>query len=426
MRVERFVFPIIRQVVARPRLADALFRWDRWGNQLGPDRYSWPYPGFERIRADGPVAWHRLYNSWFVTGYNEARELLSHPNAIVEPQRELLFEVPPYTKLSPRATEVVTQFLLLVDPPMHTRLRALVSRAFTPRQVERIRPAATAIVSDLLDAVADDPEPDLFTALCQPLPVQVISELIGVPRDRWAWLQECSSSMVKILNPFVAFDPLEVSETVADFDAYFRELAAERRAQPTEDLLSALVEAEADGDRLSEDELVSMVAFLLFAGYETTMGLIGTSLVALARHPEQRARLMAEPDLWSSAIEELVRWDPTVQSDPRSVSVDTEVGGVTIKAGQSINVFLGAVNRDPQVFSDPNELRLDRNEAPPLSFGHGIHYCIGASLARMELQAALDAVLDRFGAYTIDESRIEWVPSLVTRGPRVLPVRAVT
>ena len=423
MQPEAIVFPIIRQVLKRPRLADALFKWDRWGNQLGPERYSWPYPGYEKIRADGPVAWHRLYNMWFVTGYEEARTVLSSPDARVESQLDLLLVIPPYTKLADHSKEMLRLFLLLVDPPQHTRLRGLVSRAFTPRQVARLEPSVKSLVSDLLDAVDDEPEPDLFAALAKPLPVQVISELIGVPRERWPWMQRMSTEVVKLLNPFVTFDPATVDAAMVELDVYFRELAAQRRAGPAEDLITALALVEDEGDRLSELELVSMVAFLLFAGHETTTGLIGTSLIALARYPEQRRQLLDDPSLWDTAVEELVRWDTPVQNDPRAFVVDTEIGGVTVKAGDAMSVMLGAANRDPRVFTEPNTLRLDRDEGAPVSFGHGIHYCVGAALARMELRAAIEAVLERYGEYTIDDSAIEWREALMARAPETVPVR---
>ncbi len=423
MQLETIVFPIIRQVVSKPRLADALFRWDRWGNQLGEERYSWPYPGYEKMRADGPVAWRRLYNSWFVTGYDEARTILASPNARVSSQLDLQLTVSPYRSLSDRSKEILRLFLLFVDPPDHTRLRSLVGRAFTPRQVARMEPAVTALVAELLDNAEGEPEPDLFAALARPLPVQVISELIGVPRERWAWMQEMSDEIAKLLNPFVGFDPAAVDSAIGEFEGYFLELAADRRRNPTEDLITALAQVEEDGDRLTETELVSMVAFLLFAGHETTTGLIGNSLVALARHPEQRRRLIDEPSLWDTAVEELIRWDTAVHTDLRSMSVDTNVGDVTIKAGDGITIMLGAVNRDPRVFTEPNTLRLDRDEGPSLSFGHGIHYCVGAALARMELRAAVRAVLNKFGQYTIDEASTSWKNSFMTRGPICLPVR---
>ncbi len=350
--------------------------------------------------------------------------ILASPYARVSSQLELQLTVSPYTRLSDRSKEIVRLFLLFVDPPAHTRLRGLVSQAFTPRQVARMEPAVTALVAELLAKVEGEPEPDLVEALARPLPVQVMSELIGVPRHRWAWMQQMSDEVVKLLNPFVNFDPGAANTAVAEFESYFIELAAERRKNPTEDLITALAQVEDEsGDRLSEIELVSMVAFLLFAGHETTTGLIGNALVALARYPEQRRRLLDEPSMWDTAVEELIRWDTAVHTDPRSMTVDTKIGDVTIKAGDSVNVMLGAANRDPKVFADPHTLRLDRDQGAPISFGHGIHYCIGAALARMELRAAVRAVLHRFGHYTIDESTIVWKESLVTRGPTSLPVR---
>ncbi len=423
MRPESILIPVIRQVLKRPKLADVLFSRDKWGNQLGPERYAWPYPGYELMRAEGPVAWHRLYNSWFVTGYEEARTVLNSPHGRTAAQLEMLLDVSPYTKLNQTATDIFKLFLLLVDPPEHTRLRSLVSRTFTPKQMARLEPAINRLVDELLDAVDGEDEVDLAAALAKPLPVQVICELIGVPRERWPWLQGVSTEVVKLLNPFVGFDPDTMNETFGEIDRYFRALADERRAEPTDDLLTALATVEVDGERLTDTEVVAMTVFILFAGHETTTGLIGTSLLALARHPDQRDRLATEPELWGTALDELVRFDPPVQTDTRRLTVDTEIGGVTVKADQSVAIMLGACNRDPRVFTDPDVLRLDRSESPPLSFGHGLHYCIGANLARLELRIAVQAVLDRFGAFTIDEDQVSWSDGLVARQATSLPVK---
>lgn len=423
MRPESILIPAIRQVLKRPKLADALFRWDRWGNQLGPERYAWPYPGYELMRAEGPVVWHRLYTSWFVTGYDEAKLILNSPDGRTAPQLEMLLDVTPYTKLNQTATDIFKLFLLLVDPPEHTRLRSLVSRAFTPKQMARLEPAIEKLVADLLNAVEGDDEVDIMSALAKPLPVQVIAELIGVPRERWAWMQGASTEVVKLLNPFIGFDHHAMNDTFDEIDRYFRALADERRADPSDDLLTALATVEVDGERLTDTEVVAMTVFILFAGHETTTGLIGTSLLALARHPDQRHRLATEPELWNTALDELIRFDPPVQTDTRQLVADTEIGGVTIKAGQGAAVMLGACNRDPRVFTDPEVLKLDRREAPPLSFGHGLHYCIGANLARLELRIAIEAVLERFGAFTIDEDRVVWSNGLVARQAIELPVQ---
>lgn len=423
MRIEQIAVPAVRFVVSRPRLAATLFRFERWGNMLGPDRYRYPYPLYERVRAEGPVTYHWLYQSWFVTGYDEAREILSSDQVRTSGQRELLLAVRPYSQMSASAKQLISDFLLVNDPPEHTRLRRLVSRGFTPRQINRLEPAVEQIARQLLDDIADEPCPDLFNSFAAPLPIYVISELLGVPRDRWPWVQRTSEEIAKLLNPFINFDPTEMSNTVDELSDYLGSLADERRQDPRDDLISSLVQAEDEGDRLSRSELVAMVAFLLFAGHETTSGLLGNSIIALAEHPYQRTLIRSNPDLWPNAVEELIRWDTSVQSAGRTAAGEIELGGKTIKKGQNVLVFLGAANRDPRRYDNANALRLDRHDPQPISFGHGIHHCLGHALARMELRIGLQTFISAFDDYTIDAASVGWKESVVVRGPIELPIK---
>lgn len=422
MRVEQIAIPAIRFVVNRPRLAGALFRYDRWGSLFGPDRYRYPYPLYERIRAEGPVAYHRLYQSWFVTGYDEAREILASDQVESRGQLDLLLAIRPYSHVRETAKRMLSNFLLVTDPPEHTRLRRLVSRAFTPRQIARLEPAVDRIAHRLLDDIAGNSRPDIVASFAAPLPIDVISELLGVPPERWPWVQRTSTEIATLLNPFISFDPAAVSDTIDELGEYFGALADQRRQDPADDLITALVQAEEEGDRLSRDELLAMVVFLLFAGHETTTGLLGNSIVALAEHPEQRALIRNDPGLWPNAVEELIRWDSPVQSDGRTAGSELVLAGQPIAKGQSILVFLGAANRDPRRYDDPNTLRLDRDDPQPISFGHGIHHCLGHALARLELRVGLRAFLDAFDDYTIDTEAIRWKESVVIRGPLELPV----
>ncbi|MEO6627195.1 MAG: cytochrome P450 [Aquihabitans sp.] len=251
---------------------------------------------------------------------------------------------------------------------------------------------------------------------------QVIAELIGVPEERWSWVAETSSTLRRVLDPFVPLDPAEVDRTVEDLAAYYSELADERTERPTGDLLSVLTHTEAEGE-IDRTELLSLVVSLLFAGHETTTAAIGNAIVALARHPDQRELLLDRPDLWPNAVEELLRYDTVLQTDPRIALEHVTIGNKTIKAGQNVTVMLGAANRDPRRFNRPDELRVDRADPEPISFGHGIHHCVGAALARLELRVTVPAILDALGPFTIDEAAIEWKQSLAFRGPAHLPVR---
>jgi cytochrome P450 len=428
MRVEQVAIPMIRAVVNRPKLADVLFRFDPWGNPLGKDRYEYPYPIFDRVRADGPVNYRRLYLQWFVVGHEEARTAFSSNKMIVTPQRETMLAVRPFSQLGENATAFVNNLLILIDPPDHTRLRKLVSRAFSPRQVARIEAAVTKLVEVRIDGLLErsgpDREPvDLFEHFIEPLPVNVICELLGIPEDRWAWAADISRMISLLGNVMVGFDPKPVSEALDDLRDYVLDLGQQRRLDPQDDLISELVAVDEDGDRLSDDEYVGMVGILLFAGHETTSGLLGNSIIALAKHPEQRELVRDTPALWDNAVEELLRWDSPVQAAARATTEPLEVGGKTIPGGSNVVVFPGAANRDPNFYDDPNVLRLDRPDPQPVSFGHGMHHCLGHALAKMETKTALRGFVEAFGDYTVETDAVTWKRSIVTRGPEHLPVR---
>lgn len=232
-----------------------------------------------------------------------------------------------------------------------------------------------------------------------------------------------SGAMTQLLDPFRGFDADDMNASLHEFHEYVVELAAERRANPQDDLLSGLALAEQDGDRLSEDELVAVFGLILFAGHETTAGLLGNALLVLEEYPEQRSWIREHPDQWTNAVDELVRFDTSVRSDPRSAATDIVVGDTVIPMGANIVLMLAVANRDPRRFDDPNTLKLDRVDPSPISFGHGIHYCLGANLARMEIRKGLAALLDAFGDYSIDRSKTVWKQSLTLRGPIQLALR---
>ena len=424
MRVEQVAIPLIRSVVSRPKLANVLFARDRWGNPFDDAVMADPYPMLERMRADGQVTYRRLYQQWFVTGYEEARTVLSSDAFITSAQADVMLQVRPFSKLSDQGQQFFKLWLLLVDPPDHTRLRSLVSRAFTPKRVRDLEGKVEALVDELIAEMLEQDEPDVMASLCTKLPVAVIAELLGLPRDRWEWSRATTEHMVHLLSPFEWFDPAAMSATIADVHDYWGRLADERLADPQDDLISALVTAEHEGDRLSRPELVAMIAFVMGAGHETTTNLLGNSIIHLARNPEQRALVRGTPELWPNAVEELIRYDSSVRVTPRATVRDVEIGGTTIPAGSNVLVQLGAANRDGRRFDRPNELILDRNDPSPLSFGHGIHHCIGAALARMELRIGLSKFIEAFGDYAVDERRINWRVSATLRGPTKLPVRS--
>ena len=423
MRKEQIAFPLVRQVAARPRLSEALLGRMRWGNTFSEEFVRDPYAQIPAMLDDGYVTHHRAYQQWFVLGYDEAQQALHHPDLRTSGTREMLLAVRPYSKLRPSSRRAFARWLVFVDPPDHTRLRRLVSRWFTPRRIESWRPRVEKISADLIDALPRNGTVEVMSGYAFPLPINVIGDILGLAPDTWPKLKTISDNLVQLLDPFRAFDVEVIDASFDELADIILATATQRRADPTDDLISSLVEVAEDGDRLTEDELVSMVGFLMAAGHETTSGAIGNSIVALARHPDQRQLLRERPDLMPNAVEELLRFDTPVQAVGRTAVADVDIGGRTIPAGMNVVIRLGAANRDTRRFDRADELVLDRPDPSPISFGHGIHHCLGAALARLELSVAVPALLDALGEYAVDEDEIEWRRVIALRSAERLPVR---
>ena len=315
---DRYSLPAVRALVKRPRLTEAIMGRSRWGN-IFADRYmADPFPAYRPIMDDGPVAWNGLYQQFFVTGYEEARFALSSDALEVTTQREVVLAVKPHRDMSDLSKALFRKFLLFVDPPDHSRLRSLVSRTFTPKRMERLEPEVEALATGMLDAVDDDPEPEMFSALNAPLPIHTISVLLGIPEASWPLTVDVSNALVDYLNPVPRqpWDVAEVDRLIGEGAALLNELAEARQADPRDDLMSALVHASSDEGKLTRFEVVAMAMFLMFAGHETTSGSLGLAMHHLARHPNQRRLVAADPSLWPNAIEELLRLDPPLHVDP--------------------------------------------------------------------------------------------------------------
>jgi hypothetical protein len=316
---------------------------------------------------------------------------------------------------------------LLLDPPDHTRLRGLVSKAFTPRMVATLRPRIERLVAGLLDALQPTGGMDVIRDVAYPLPAIVIMEMLGIPpadRDRFkTW----SDDQMAFLGGRFPGDPLEPARragaSTLAMNAYLRDLIAARRRAPQADLVSTMVAVEEQGDRLSEQELTATTALLLVAGHETTTHVIGNGLLALLRNVPQLQRLQREPALLPLAVEELLRYDGPVQFVNRVAAADIAIGGVTIPAGDTILLVLAAANRDPAQFPEPDRLEITRQPNDHLAFGFDRHFCLGAHLARVETQIALSALLTRFPDLTLAAETLEWQPNPLIRGLRSLPVR---
>ncbi len=422
MRKEQVLVPLVRQVAKRERLSKIVFGLARTENPFAPEFYVDPYPRTDRLWVNGPVFFHKVFGQWIVLGYEETQELLRSSDTAVSDVVDMLLVVRPYSALSDLAKSNFSKWVLLTDPPDHTRLRSLVSRAFTPKQLASWEDRVRVVADELIESMKSSPEPDVVAGFTTRLPIYVIGDILGLPRDRWDWLKEVSDSIASLIDPFLTFDPVVLNKHFADLDLYFRSIAAERRAEPREDLISGLVQAEA-GDALTDEELVAMIQIIMIAGHETTTGMLGNSIVALATHPLQRTMFRTRPELRDNAIEELIRFDTSVISGVRVATKEMHLGGKTIKPGSRVAILWGAANRDPRRWPDAHELHLDRENPRPISFGHGIHHCLGAALARLEMRIGLTAFVDAFGDYTIDPRTIEWKQSGSLRGPVTLPVR---
>ena len=422
MRIGQIVVPILRAASKRDwamRAADQVLKpWNPWN----PQRYVDPYPLYEHVRARGPVSYQRSLQTWLVVGYDEVEQALRSPHVSVD-RTEVMDVIAPYTKTSPETVELFTRSILMTDPPDHGRLRSLVNRAFTPRAVAALEPSLEKITLDLLHDMGQHRDLDAQTAFCDRLPIYAIGDMLGFPPEDRERLKLISDEVVKFIDPVTGFRPADMDMAVRDFRALLDRRIADHLANPRDDMLSRLLEAEEDGDRLSRDELESMIALLMVAGHETTAGLLGNSLLALHRNPAAKDQLIEEPGIAENAVEELLRYDSPVQNTDRIATADIEVGGHQIRQGSMVGVFLGAANRDPRRYDRPDQLILDRENPRPLSFGHGIHHCLGAALARLEARIALPLFLQTHPDYAVAEDQVRWKRSITLRGPASLPVR---
>lgn len=363
---------------------------------FAPELRADPYPEYQRMRDEAPV-WRDEFGNLFLVRYADCVDVLrDHGRFSSDSRTQIRDEDVEVTDQSGLFEFFGGKLMLFTDPPDHTRLRRLAGHAFTPRAVESWRPRVRGLVDELLAGVGPGVTFDVMDTLARPLPVIVIAELLGVPvedRDRFArW----SEALGRTIDPDVNLSTDDVNAAMAaamEFVGYFNDLIEQRRGAPGADLLSALILAEEEGDRLSHEELLANLILLLIAGHETTSNLLGNGTLALTRFPEQRDRLGADPALARTAVDEFLRYDPPVQFTARNTLVDVEIDGEKLARGKQVIVVIGGANRDPAQFEAPDDLRLDRSDNRHLAFSHGIHFCIGAMLARMEAQEAFPALL---------------------------------
>jgi cytochrome P450 len=397
--------------------------WD----PLAPEFVRDPYACYARLRSEDPVHYVETpgFRFFLVTRYEDVLAVLRDPAYSAQKFPEQLVADamagpdPSFAALA----RAVSGMMLIKDPPDHTRLRALVSKAFTPRVVEGLRARIEAIVDELLDGAAKAGGMDAIGEFAAPLPVIVIAELLGVPAADREKFKRWSDEMVPFIDGTLRASGLvQAARGAQALEAYFRDFIEVRRKDPRSDLMSGLIAAHERDDALSQTELVATAILLLGAGHETTTNLIGNGLLALLRHPREWGRLRREPGLVKSAVEELLRFDSPVQLTSRIPRRDVTLRGCRMAAGVEVNVVLGAANRDPLEFPDADRLDLARAENRHVAFGHGPHFCLGAPLARLEAQVAFSRLVERFPSLRAASQEESRRPGLVLRGLAALPV----
>jgi cytochrome P450 len=406
-----------RQAVAVDRRPLSLVRL------LDPAILADPYPLYRQLREESPIHWDRYLSAWVVTRYRDVRYVLQNFSADRTPTPEQLNAIG-LEELNPAARLMVRQMLFL-DPPAHGRVRSLAARAFTPRRVEQLRGHIQELTDRLVDAAEPGRRMDVIADLAEPLPAIVAAELMGVPPADHAQLKLWTTDFAEILGNF-QHNPDHIPRVLAAVEGlttYFREAVRCRAPGQDSGLIGAMLDAEVDGDRLTEEEVIANCIITLVGGQETTTNLIGNGVLSLLLHPDELQRLREDPALLQSGVEELLRFEAPSQHTARIAPDDVELDGRLIRKGQAVIAVMGAANRDPERFPDPDRLDVARTDNRHLAFGWAAHFCFGAPLARIEGQVVLDTLLRRAPDLRLDEGPLEWRTNLGLRGLTALPVR---
>ncbi len=389
---------------------------------LDPQVLANPYPLYQRLRTEDPVHWDPYLHAWVVTRYADVLTVFQKFSADRTPTPEQLTALG-LGALAPLAKVMVLQMLFL-DPPSHGRVRGLASRAFTPRRVEVLRLHIQDITSSLLDAVQDRGSMDIIADLAYPLPAIVTAEMLGVPASDWRLLTKWSADFAQVLGNF-QHNPdraPQVIKSLEEMSDYFRSAIREQRKNPRDGLIHAYLTAEIDGDRFSEDEVVANTIVTMVGGQETTTNLIGNGVLSLLRNPDQVEKLRSNPSLVAPAVEELLRYESPSQHTARLAPDDVVLGGKQIRKRQAVIAVMGAANRDPERFPDPDRLDITRLDNRHVAFAWASHFCFGAPLARIEGQTAFASLLRRMPNLQLQAGPIRWRENLGLRGLIALPV----
>lgn len=396
--------------------------------------YTNPYPVFSSLRDEAPVYWHRASRTWLVTRYDDVDFVLRSPklfsnygfqNAYFENLLPELRAAAPTLELRGRSPSLLTS-----DPPAHTRLRRLLNIVFSPKAIEGLRPRVQALVQQLLEDSNDKDVIDFVASLAHPLPAMLIADIMGVPREDHDVFKKVSGDLLDFMNRPNPNAELTVEfarkadNSLACLRDYLRGIMADRRRNPRNDVISVLSQADFDGDRLTEEELLSNMVLFLIAGHETTTSLIANGILLFARHPDQLHAVRSQRELMIPAIEEIMRFESPVQRQRRIVAQDMELGGASLHKGQQLEVLLGSANRDRSRWENPDRFDIRRKPVPHIAFGKGIHFCIGAPLSRLESQVVFNDLLNRFSTFDVPTGwEPPWMANTNLRKPNALPVK---
>jgi hypothetical protein len=397
-------------------------------NPFLPEFNNDPYPTYERLRSEDPIHWSFL-DMWVLTRYRDVKAVLCDPRFRSNPVPKRVKEKGKYLQhqQKPKNLDSLAQtsskFIGFLDPPDHTRLRELFSKAWSFRLGEGLHSEIQEIVDELIDNIRNKGVMDIISDFASPLPVILAGRILGVPDESYEKLHQWSNDLSLLFEPLVSLDEYEYLNQVSlEFTDYFRDLILERQNNPKDDLISTLISAKNQGRKLNEEDLLSLCMMVIVTATGTSQSFLGNSMLALLNHPDQLEKLKREPSIIQSAVEELLRYDSPVQQTFRIATEDVEISGQKIQAGQMVLVSLGAANRDPSKFSDPDRLKLTRRENKHLAFADGIHHCLGAYLSRVEGQIAINTLIQNLPEMKRVEKKTEWRKNMTLRMMKTLPV----
>lgn len=401
-----------------------LDEYDLWCHGLLAD----PYPFYDRMRAEDPVHWSEPLQSWVLTRYKDIHAAFLDSNRLASGRVDAFFQLiaePLRSQLGP-LYEYMCRWLVMTDPPDHVRLRKLMNKAFSPRMIETRRPRIEQNVNELIDKVEGRGRMDLIQDFAYPLPAVVIYQMLGLPADNQAQFQTWSQEIAAFAGAGgLAAEGFaqQAQKSLLDFVEFCKQVIEQRRREPQDDLISTMIAAHEQGQTLSDLEMLAMCVMLFVAGHETTTGLIGNGTLALLKHPGELRRFKEDPLLLTPAIEELLRYDSSLQRQTRLPREDIVISERKIATGQPILLMQGAANRDPEQFEDSNTLNISRQPNPHVAFGVGIHFCLGAPLARLEAKIAIPTLLNRLGNLQLDpNSQVKWRQNISLRAMDSMPV----